>query len=431
MKPAARIQACIEVLEKIANPRVPMDACIGDYMRRRRYIGAKDRAAIVERTYAMVRHYARLGWWVERTGLEDTPRTALILWLALGEATDEKRFRDLFDGTQHAPAPLGEAERAVIAQIAGQAMEHEDMPLPVRLECPPQYEQQLRAFFGEGFEAEMRAMLGAATLDLRVNTFLIDRENARNALEKDGVQAAPTAHSPWGLRCAEKAFLSKTKAFHKGWIEIQDEGSQMIAALCDARPGMQVLDFCAGGGGKTLALAAAMKRKGRIVAMDNDAVRLEKGRVRYKKAQISDIVEIRPLDDEKNRKWLKRQKGTFDIVLLDVPCTGTGTWRRNPDSRWNTYAPPLEELTVTQAEIMDKAAGAVKPGGRMVYATCSLLEDENEKQVAAFLARHPEFTLKPVPPELGAPCMRLTPLRHGTDGFFGAVLERAAEPTST
>lgn len=428
MKPSARIQASIEVLERIANPRVPMDVCIGDYMRQRRYIGAKDRAAIVERVYAIVRHYARLGWWVERLKLEDTPRTAVILWLALGEKTDAKRFRDLFDGTQHAPAPLSEAEQATIAEIIGQDIEHKDMPLPVRIECPPQYEEKLRAFFGNKFEAEMRAMLGAATLDLRVNAFLMDRENARNSLEKDGVETTPTPYSPWGLRCAEKSFLSKTKAFHKGWIEIQDEGSQMIAALCDAQPGMQVLDFCAGGGGKTLALAAAMKRKGRIVAMDNDAKRLEKGRVRYKKAQISDIVEVRPLDDEKNRKWLKRQKGTFDIVLLDVPCTGTGTWRRNPDSRWNTYAPPLEELLETQRQIMDKAASAVKPGGKLVYATCSLLADENENQVEAFLSRHPEFTVKPVEPVLGAPYMRLTPLRHNTDGFFGAVLEKATAP---
>ncbi|MCC6598731.1 MAG: RsmB/NOP family class I SAM-dependent RNA methyltransferase [Alphaproteobacteria bacterium] len=425
MKPSARIQACIEVLERTANPRVPMDSCIGDYMRQRRYIGAKDRAAVVERVYSIVRHYARLGWWVEQLNLEDTPRIAVILWLALGEGIDTKRFHDLFDGGQYAPAPLNEAELAIIGKIIGQPLEPASMPLAVRLECPPQYEEKLRGFFGDAFEEEMRAMLGSATLDLRVNTFLMERENVKNSLEKDGVITTATPCSPWGLRCAEKVFLSKTKAFNKGWVEIQDEGSQMIAALCDAQPGMQVLDFCAGGGGKTLALAAAMKKKGRIVAMDNDSRRLEKGRSRYKKAFISDIVEVRPLDNEKNRKWLKRQKGTFDIVLLDVPCTGTGTWRRNPDTRWNTYAPPLEELLQTQKEIIERAASVVKPGGRLVYATCSLLPEENENQIERFLADHPEFSICPPPPELGAPYMRLTPLRHNTDGFFAAVLERA------
>jgi 16S rRNA (cytosine967-C5)-methyltransferase len=193
---------------------------------------------------------------------------------------------------------------------------------------------------------------------------------------------------------------------------------------------MQVIDFCAGAGGKTLALADAMRTKGRIVAMDTDARRLEKARPRFKRARVSDIVEVRPLSDERSRKWLKRQKGTFDLVLADVPCTGTGTWRRNPDMRWRVYGPPLDELLTAQAEILERVARTVKPGGRLVYATCSLLPEENERQVEAFLARHPEF--EAVPPdvpglELGAgPYLRLTPLRHNTDGFFAAVLERKA-----
>jgi 16S rRNA (cytosine967-C5)-methyltransferase len=230
-----------------------------------------------------------------------------------------------------------------------------------------------------------------------------------------------------------KAFLSKTKPFVKGWIDIQDEGSQMIAYLTGAKPGMQVLDYCAGAGGKTLALANMMQVKGRIVAMDTEAGRLAKARERFRRAHVTDIIEVRPLSDEQHRKWLKRQKGTFDVLLLDVPCTGSGTWRRNPDMRWRQYGPDLAELMQTQEEIMEKTAITVKPGGRMVYATCSLFPAENEDRVNAFLAAHPEFEAVPVQeawPEGAAPYpgpgpyMRLSPSKSGTDGFFAAVLKR-------
>lgn len=424
MIPAARIQASIEILEQGHLARVPLDAVVGDYMRVRRYIGSKDRAAVAERTYSAMRSHARLGWWLERLGLEDTPRSRILLWCALGDGADAKRLKDLFDGGKHGPAELSAEELAAIAKLAGHTLDHPDMPAEIRAECPPLYAEKLKAYFGDAFEAEMAAMQVPATLDLRVNVFLIDRENAKSSLEKDDVVTTATKYSPWGLRCESKAFLSKTKAFHKGFIEIQDEGSQMIAHVCGAQPGMQVLDFCAGAGGKTLALAAAMNRKGRIVAMDNDDNRLQKGRARYKKAQLADIIEVRPLSDDKNKKWLRRQGEKFDIVLCDVPCTGTGTWRRNPDMRWRTYGPSLEELTAVQAEILDKVAHAVKPGGRLVYATCSLLPDENEAQVEAFLSRHEGFEIAPVDARLGNPFMRLTPLRHNTDGFFTAVLRK-------
>jgi 16S rRNA (cytosine967-C5)-methyltransferase len=256
-----------------------------------------------------------------------------------------------------------------------------------------------------------------------VNTFLATRDEVKKSLAKDDIETADTPFSPWGLRVDGKVFLSKSKAFAKGWIDIQDEGSQLIAHMCGVKPGLQVLDFCAGAGGKTLALASAMMRKGRIVAMDTEERRLEKGKERFKRAKISDIIEVRPLTDERHRKWLRRQKETFDVVLLDVPCTGTGTWRRNPDMRWRNYGPGLEELKAVQQDILEKACGAVKKGGRLVYATCSLLPDENEEQVAAFLEKHPEFSVQPPDdPKLGAPYMRLTPLRHATDGFFAAIL---------
>lgn len=428
MKPQGRIQAVIELLDKLGASRIPMDAAVGDYMRARRYIGSKDRAFIAEMVYELVRHHARLGWWIEREKLEDDGRNRAILYLLLVKGDTIGRFKDLFDGSNFAPDKLSDGEMALIKSLGGQSLEHKTMPVDVACECPPDYADSLKAYFGDDFNTEMQAMMAPATLDLRVNIFISDRDSAARLLAKDGVETTPTPYSAIGLRCVEKAYLSKTKAFHKGVIEIQDEGSQLIAQLCGARAGMQVLDFCAGGGGKTLALAAAMQRKGRIVALDNDSRRLERGRVRYKKAGIADIVEVRSLEDEKNRKWLRRQKDKFDIVLLDVPCSGTGTWRRNPDMRWRGFGPALGELTSIQAEILERAHSTVKPGGRLVYATCSLLSEENEGQIEAFLAAHPEFSIDPVEPTrgIGTPFMRLTPHRHNTDGFFTAILKKSA-----
>ncbi|MGH1456467.1 MAG: RsmB/NOP family class I SAM-dependent RNA methyltransferase [Alphaproteobacteria bacterium] len=429
MKPASRIQASIEILERDQDIRIPLDSCVGDYMRNRRYIGAKDRREVAERVYHIARHHARLGWWMTRVDLEDTPRNRVLCWVILGESTDERRLNDLFDGSQYAPETLNDEERTAAAKLVGHAPAHPEMPESVLVECPPEFDDVLKEYFGDGFTNEMQAMLDNAPLDIRVNIFAMERENAQNSLAKDGVETVETPYSPWGLRCVEKAYLSKTKAMNKGWIEIQDEGSQMIAGVCNVEPGMQVLDFCAGGGGKTLALAAAMSRKGRIVAMDTDPRRLENGRRRYKKAGLADIIEVRPLSDERHKKWLKRQKETFDVVLTDVPCSGSGTWRRNPDMRWRNYGPSLEELLAIQAEIMDKAAKAVKKGGKFVYATCSLFPAENEKQVEKFLERHPEFEIEALDEArgIGSPFMRLTPHRHKTDGFFAAVLKKKAE----
>jgi 16S rRNA (cytosine967-C5)-methyltransferase len=434
MKPQARIQATIEILENIKNnTRIPMDGVVGDYMRGRRYIGSKDRSNIAERVYTSMRAHARLGWWLTKNNVEDTPRARIIAYVALIEEGNEKRFKDLFDGSQYSPAPLSDEELTFAKKVIGQSLEHKDMPPSVLVECPALYEEKLKAYFGDSFEDEMRAMIDGATLDIRINSFLTDRQGAKEALAKDGVETTETSYSPVGLRAVGKAYLAKTKIFHKGWISIQDEGSQMIAHICDAKPGMQVLDYCAGVGGKTLALASAMMRKGRVVAMDNDERRLAKGKERYKKAYLADIIETRALSDDKQRKWLKRQKNKFDIVLTDVPCTGTGTWRRNPDMRWSIYGPSLEELIPVQAEILERACLAVKPGGKLVYATCSLLPEENEQQIENFLKMHDEFELAPLDTalKLGSPYMRLTPHRHKTDGFFAAIMVKKETPAGS
>ncbi len=434
MTPSARLQAVIDILDKMTAVKVPMDTLIGDYMRVRRYIGAKDRAAIADLTYRIARAWFRLGWWLHHVDQSDTARNRALIALCLLDDKPVPHIRDLCTGERHAPEPLNEAELAMLQSVT--TLTHPDMPLSVQTECPDAYASDLQSLFGADFVAEMTAMQQAAGLDLRVNTRLADRNKVVASLAEDNVNVTQTPYAPHGLRVQGKTHLAQTKAFTKGWIDIQDEGSQMIAALCDARPGMQVLDFCAGAGGKTLALANAMQVKGRIVAMDMDAGRLAKARQRLRRAFVTDIIELRPLGEEQHRKWLKRQKGTFDVTLLDVPCSGTGTWRRNPDMRWRSFGPDLDTLCQTQAEILDRACVTVKPGGRLVYATCSLLPRENEDQIAAFLTRHPEFEVMPVQQALpeGAQLpaghgtyMRFTPHRTATDGFFAAVLQRKPE----
>lgn len=428
MTPAARIKAILEIFEKLEKSKVPMDSTVGDYMRFRKYIGSKDRNAIVERCYGIIRHWARLDWHIEQAGMQVSPRTVLLAYLALVEK--HNGAASYFDGSKYGAEELSDAEAKLFQDLLKAELEPAEMPEAVRVECPSDYEESLRGYFGKDFESELLAMIDGAPLDLRVNVTMAAREKVKAKLSDDKVETDETPYSPWGLRAREKVFISKTRAFVKGWIDIQDEGSQLIALACNAQPGLQVLDYCAGGGGKTLALANAMKIKGRVVAMDIEAKRLEKGRERFRRAYVSDIIEIRPLEDEKHRKWFKRQKETFDVVLTDVPCSGTGTWRRNPDMRWRPFGPKLDELVTIQAEIMDKVAGAVKVGGRLVYATCSILPEENEQQVEKFLERHPGFKLLPLaeawPEGNKVPCegnyMRLTPKRHNTDGFFTAVM---------
>ncbi len=434
MTPSARIQATLEILERLDISPVPMDTTIGDYMRQRRYIGSKDRADIVERAYSIVRHYARLNWAIETTASIPSPLLRLLAHLKIVE--QHQKPESLFGEAKFSLPALDEVTISIL-----HALPHnfEGAPEHILVECPIEYQHSLRNYFGDTFATEMLALSVGATLDLRVNTQHSNRDDVCASLLQDGVATKMTPYSPWGLRAENKSFLSNTKVFRLGEIDIQDEGSQLIALACNVKPGLQVLDYCAGGGGKTLALAAAMNIKGRIVAMDIEASRLAKARDRFRRAKVSDIIEMRPLSDEKNRKWLRRQKQTFDVTLVDVPCSGTGTWRRNPDMRWRTYGPSLAELLIVQQEILEKVAQTVKTGGRLVYATCSLLPEENEMQIEAFLAKHPEYILSPLtdiwPEDCTPPCegsyMRLTPHRHSTDGFFAAILIRQPDATQT
>lgn len=437
MTPAARIQASIELWDKIQAAHVPMDKICGDYFRTRRFIGSKDRANVAERVYTMMRAYARLGWWCAHLKLPDDARTRAALCVMLIEGIKFDDLTTLFNGRKYHPDDLSPAEVKALKPVQNSKIDHEDMDDATRHECPEFAFERLQNLYGDGFADEMQAMIPPATLDVRVNTIKTDREQIKSSLSGQDVESDFCPYSPVGLRLKTKAFLSKTKAFTKGLIEIQDEGSQLLALICGAKPGMQVMDYCAGGGGKTLALAAAMNGKGRIVGMDLHGKRLAKSKPRLTRADVHN-VELRPLDDDKHKKWFRRQKKNFDIVLVDAPCSSSGTWRRNPDLRWNMYGPTHAAIQEVQQEILEKVKGAVKHGGRLVYATCSLFREENEDQVDTFLKNNPDFKRVPVEQAwndagLETPCpvsgdyLRLSPKNHGTDGFFAATLERIAE----
>src|SRR6202012_3124304 len=338
-----------------------------------------------------------------------------------------------FNGGKFAPSVLTDQERVLLVKLQGCPMDHPAMPDEIRGECPSWAVTSLRQRFGDAFPHEMAALLTAAPLDLRVNPLKATREAMLRALRALGLQAEASRMAPYGIRVHERPSLSSLPMLRSGEGEIQDEGSQLVAMLVGGRPGERVVDFWAGAGGKTLVVAAQMLNKGHVIACDVLANRLKRSAERFRRAGLHNI-ETKPLASERDR-WVKRHKGAFDRVLVDAPCSGTGTWRRNPDARWRALGDGLDSLLPLQASILASAARLVKPGGRLVYATCSLLQEENEEQVAAFLAAHPAFhvvSLREIAPQLADSAhpdhLSLTPARHGTDGFFAAVLQRDAAP---
>ena len=429
MTPSARLAAAIELLTEIDDrPRRPADAVANDFFRARRFIGSGDRRAVSDRAWRVLRARRRLGWWIERVQAAPTPRmlvaASLLLegWSALG-------IRQSFSGGQYGPAPLIQPETQAVQALDGHTLAHPDMPQAVRLEVPDWVLPHLHARFGPALEAEMQAAMDEAPLDLRVNLLKSTRDAARAALAAEGLECNPTPLSPWGLRIEGRRAVTSGPAFQSGLVEIQDEGSQLVAGLVGAGPDMRVVDWCAGAGGKTLALAMLMGNRGTLMACDVSAPRLDGAVRRLRRAGVHNAERhlVEPGD-----KWAKRRAGSFDRVLVDAPCTGTGTWRRNPDARMRLRPLDLAELQPKQAGILDAAARLVRPGGRLVYATCSLLPEENEAQIEAFLQRTPDFAVAPLeqawalpgPAPGPGPFMVLTPLQHRTDGFFAAALDR-------
>jgi len=437
MTPGARIQTSIDLFCKADASTMPFDFIVGGFFRGKRYVGSKDRRSISERIFGGLRRRARQDWWIDQNvslpeSGEERTRARLIADLILVDGESADSVNTLFSGGRHCPTELSDKERQLAAALNGNALDHPDMPSWVSLEYPEWLHDSLDSVWGDRLVSQMNAMNESAPLDLRVNTLKTDRDSARQALLAEGIEANDTPISPLGLRVHRRLRLGGIEPFRKGFIEVQDEGSQLVSLLADVEPGMTVVDYCAGGGGKTLALGAAMQNKGNLFACDISSKRLGRLGDRTKRAGLTGIRTIDLSSDNVNKQLPKHA----DRVLLDVPCSGTGTWRRNPDAKWRLDAKMLERHTERQSAILEQAAPMVKPGGRMVYITCSVLPEENEHQVDSFLDRNQGYAAVPIAgiwnEKLGASCptnsdyLRLTPADHQTDGFFCAVLERSA-----
>jgi 16S rRNA (cytosine967-C5)-methyltransferase len=428
-----RLRAALELFATVSRGAAPADAVFADFHRRARRLPRAERHAIQRRVQGWLRRRAALDWWIERAGARPQPRTRALAALLLLEGFRPARLARVFGGGPGQPQRLRAPERALAAALAGRGLVHPEQPREVRCECPAWILAELAPLFGAGLERELAALCEPAPLDLRVNTLAVDREEARRALTDAGIEAEPTPFSPVGLRLRGSPDVAALEAFRRGWFEVQDEGAQAAALLLEARPGAQVLDLCAGAGGKTLALAAAMQGRGRLVACEVRAGRSRRAGVRRRRAGAHN-VESRTLTDERD-PWLARQRGRFDRVLVDAPCSGIGSWRRNPDARWRLSPGDVPALVALQRRLLRAAARALRPGGRLLYAVCTWLPRETAEQVRWLLEAEPALRVTPLdavwPRVLDGPCppapdgaLRLTPARHGTDGFFLALFER-------
>src|SRR4029077_12852030 len=315
----------------------PADLVLNAFFRARRFIGSGDRRAVAERVWGILRRWGQLHWWLERTrhpalAAGSLPRGIVAADLVLTDKLELKQVEAMFDGGTYRPSPLDEAELRALRQMEGHSLPHPEQPDWVRLNVQEWVAPHLKEAYGEAWGREIAALETPPPVDLRVNRLKATVEEARAALQREGIDAEPMRYAPNGLRLKRRLSVVAGEAFQNGLIEIQDEGSQLVGALVDGPPGHRGADYFRGAGGKTLAMAAGMNNKGRVVAMDVLEKRLDRSAQRLRRAGAHN-VERRAIDVDQ-RKWLKRQAGAFDRVLVDVPCPGSGTWRRNPDGRW-------------------------------------------------------------------------------------------------
>ncbi len=434
MTPAARLAAAIEVFADIDTRRRPAADALKDWGLSHRFAGSADRAAIAGLVYDALRRKASSAWLMGA----QTPRAALIGMLVRERGLDVAAIAALCSGARFAPAPLSDAERAALS--SSEALTN--APPFVVGDYPEWLDAHLARVFGEDRAAEGAALATRAPLDLRVNTIKAERDEVAPKLAHLG--AEPTRWSPLGLRIrlgadAKNPAIHAEPPFRKGEIEVQDEGSQLAALLAGAKSGEQVVDLAAGAGGKTLALAAMMDNSGQIYATDADKRQLAPIHERLTRAGVRN-VQVRTPRGEADA--VPDLAGKADLVVIDAPCTGTGTWRRNPDAKWRVRPGALAERVKEQAELLDRAAALVKPAGRIAYITCSALADENGEQVRAFLDRARDFAVEN-PAEtaralgeraylfteaalISAEGLQMTPRRTDTDGFFVSLLRRSA-----
>ena len=408
------------LLAELLRSPFPADAVVSRYFRQHRELGHADRGFAAETVYAALRRKRSLS---ARCGDDVTSRRLLLATLACVNGMNRRELDSV----------LREVEGKWLAQA--KAVKLEDLPPAVRLDLPDWlYETLCARFDADEVEKLATGLNQSAPLDLRVNLLKAERDAVLARLQADGIAAEACRYSPHGIRLNGKPSLARHPLFLDGSIEVQDEGSQLLGFLVQPKRGEMVADFCAGAGGKTLLLGAMMRSQGRLYAFDVSEKRLAKLKPRLARSGLSNVHPVR-IESEHDIK-IKRLAGKLDRVLVDAPCSGLGTLRRNPDLKWRQTPESVAELNAKQASILAAAAGPVKQGGRLVYATCSLLEAENEAIVAAFLAAHPDFVLLSAADilrkqgveidalEAGDDRLRLLPHRHGTDGFFAAVLQR-------
>jgi len=418
MHPNALLELTTELLHRVLRLQHPADGVVSDFFREHRALGSRERHTLAETTYAVLRQRSLFQHLAQSGKGEMERRLAILGWQG-----NEGFLR----------AALNEAEQQWLVQV--QAIDRGALPQRLRHNLPDWLAERLQAALGDEFWPFVESMNAGAPLDLRVNTFKAKRDEVSAALRAAGIEAEPTPFSPWGLRVHGKPALNKLDVFTRGEVEVQDEGSQLLALMLDAKRGEMVVDFCAGAGGKTLALGAAMRNTGRLYAFDTSGHRLAALKPRLARSGLSNVYPVQIAHERDDR--IKRLAGKIDRVLVDAPCSGLGTLRRNPDLKWRQSPAAIEELTAKQTAILASAARLLKPGGRLVYATCSLLAEENEAIASAFeaagaaswrpLAAAEVLTRAHV--ERAAELvhgahLRLWPHRHGTDGFFAAAWER-------
>lgn len=428
MRQAGRVAAAIEVLEDIKTRHRPASSALKEWGNAHRFAGSGDRAVIGNLVFDCLRQRACLAARMDA----DTPRAIMIGVLRWNWGLEVDDITSIFSGDVHAPAPLDENELSALKSdtIA-------NSPDWVQGDIPEWLFPTFSRVFGDQAVSEGAAMAQRAPVDLRVNSLKQSREKVSKALERfnpEQTQVSPSGiRIPAGTGTARAPAVQADGAFGKGWFEVQDEGSQIAALLTGAKPGMQVADICAGAGGKSLALSAMMENKGQIHAYDADRHRLKNIWDRLRRAGTRNIQVIEP-----GENVLTPLENHMDIVLIDAPCSGTGTWRRKPDSKWRLTEKTLEMRMQDQIKVLDMAAPLVKPGGRVVYVTCSVLPQENSDQIAAFLKRHGDFTPESLDQDIRQAIynrrnqpmpdfeseIQLTPLKDSTDGFFIASLTR-------
>ena len=408
-------EATTVLAEILAAPR-PADAVLERFFRSHPNMGVRDRATVTASVYACLRHLRRYRWLAG----SESPSAGTVLgvhWLLQGLSARALKTAGAADDMDALATRVRAADPAA-------------MPFAVQADLPDWLAAQLSERLGERETIALAAALNQpAPLDLRVNLLKTKPEAAQKALAEENIVAEPTPYSPFGLRIDDHPPLSRTQAFRDGLIEVQDEGSQLLALLVEPRRHEMVVDFCAGAGGKTLALGMLMNGQGTLYAFDVSEKRLARFKPRLRRSGLQNVRTVLIAHERDDR--VMRLQGKIDRVLVDAPCSGTGTLRRHPEIKWRPL--DLPALTETQRRILHAAATLVKPGGRLVYATCSLLREENEDIVNGFLAAHPEFVQLPVADalvrrhvalEAPEPALRLYPHRHGTDSFFAALLER-------